>query len=864
MERLLTNLNTRASNHDLIPLTYNMLVNNIDISKQKNVKSGYSFLNLQRLVEEFRLDSNFISKSYYQSDPEFAYNNPPKGPIDKYFECMFCGNSGPGNHDINCRRPFTSSLFLTGAGSRSTEYEKYEEGTPYNMAVVKRGQKKVISTSVKTDKFQDSVELTYSDVNGKECIIRIAKNGSVNIISAGFGNERLPGLVIKKINETGALNLGEYQKEYPGKRQLDINPLLTYKYLLLGQFNLYPKEHQEVFYVNLGALNEGIRARISGRMLDEEYYINKYKVNLGDVLSRSNKMTNPYISFNLTPGGNPNFKMSVTIYKRGAVQMRVSYTDSKEVSKSQNVLDYQLLESLFEYLSELFNDIIINSEKPVIVSESIKIKKGIQNMRDGKQPQMCHDRQGLRPVPYSFYGQCPDDGYYVRPVGVKRPDGLYEPCCKKIKKTGKDSDKRINDIILNGYPDAQDSSEVPDPDTLSAVFSPGTKNIESRRFRGLKQLSVPELKSCIRDTGYVKEADLFDESRALDEYPEFVESIFKEYSDLTGTRKLLGRRVNSLTINSFKKFTESPYLVTPINEGTIRVILFFNYAGESFFINENNDISQSSLNAINNLKNTVIEGYLYPQPDEFVFYPIDIYYYSGKNVSNLDYVRSRGESRFELLNLSVEVINTSGNGSLVIVMELRFDLDLVNGSRNYLVSGSFGEISGLLFIPIQESQILLHWISTQVDSNYSIALNVNKVKGNRWSVGIDSRDIPIDQLPQESGTIEIGVSFENKNSLKNGDLVLFKINILKNGNINPKTPLIPISKIDEKINDYQTVINVLNSINRPILKSTFINIQSESLPNGFTVSTRNYHQYTDARGNPDLNRPLVMVNIGSS
>ena len=43
---------------DLEYTTYNMLVNNIDIDKEKNVTSKYSFLNLENLVQSFPLDIN--------------------------------------------------------------------------------------------------------------------------------------------------------------------------------------------------------------------------------------------------------------------------------------------------------------------------------------------------------------------------------------------------------------------------------------------------------------------------------------------------------------------------------------------------------------------------------------------------------------------------------------------------------------------------------------------------------------------------------------------------------------------------------------------------------------------------------------
>ena len=138
----LDKLNKVPQISELVPLTYSMLVNNIDIHKQKKVKSEYSFLNLEKLAIEFPLDIKlnqnvpnytppaFISKSYYQSNPEFAYNYPPKGPIEKHFECMFCNQVGPDYHLETCPRPFTSSLYLTAEGTK--HYTDYEEGTSYS------------------------------------------------------------------------------------------------------------------------------------------------------------------------------------------------------------------------------------------------------------------------------------------------------------------------------------------------------------------------------------------------------------------------------------------------------------------------------------------------------------------------------------------------------------------------------------------------------------------------------------------------------------------------------------------------------------------------------------------------------------
>ena len=43
-------LNSKPDISEFIPLTYSMLINNIDLTKQKKVKSEYSFLNLYEIL----------------------------------------------------------------------------------------------------------------------------------------------------------------------------------------------------------------------------------------------------------------------------------------------------------------------------------------------------------------------------------------------------------------------------------------------------------------------------------------------------------------------------------------------------------------------------------------------------------------------------------------------------------------------------------------------------------------------------------------------------------------------------------------------------------------------------------------------
>jgi hypothetical protein len=167
-----------------------------------------------------------------------------------------------------------------------------------------------------------------------------------------------------------------------------------------------------------------------------------------------------------------------------------------------------ILDNCYRSLKKLLTTILKESDNEIIISEDRRLllseRRGITNMRDGGLPQVCHDRPGtaIRPVPYSFYGKCPMVGYYNKPLGMKRGDGTYEPCCYKLKKTGKDSKERYNKILIDGYPDAAAegyNENIPDPDTESAIFRPGTKIIESRRFKGLNSFSKESIDN---DFGY--------------------------------------------------------------------------------------------------------------------------------------------------------------------------------------------------------------------------------------------------------------------------------------------------------------------------------------------------------------------------
>jgi len=759
----------------LKPLTYSQILNNVDQLKGANVKSKYNFLNLKQLVQRFKLDSSFISKSYYQSIPEYTFNDPPKGPIPLFFECIQCEQIGPDYHLNECVKPFESSLYLTEEGE-----EKFKKvaGTSYKLIVKKRGQKKIVSTSVKNQRFSDNVEIVYQNANKTNCIIKIGKNGVINIISASFDEPSFISSLFKKINETGALNESEYASSI-----FKYDPSISYTYLMLVQFNLYPKD-QTSLYINLKTIDLNLwhtplfkqkkGSQTFFVIAGEKYQVQNYRYNSGEIKSRSNKATNPFIQFDLIIESI--FKVGILIYKKGAVQLRLSYLDKSFLEKSKNPLTLEILKKVYKFLKQLFEILIENASEtnyPVIVSETQPERKGILNMVDGGQPKVCQNRKGreLRPEPYSFYGTCPMKGYYVRPEGKKRPDGLYEPCCYKIKDSGKDSKKYIEDLYRHGY------KEVEDPDKLSAVFIPGTKTVQSRRFNGLEDLTQDQLLDFMEEHGYIGKKSPFAKSQVKNTF---------QFEKLT-------------YIDVLPKFVD---LMVSIPNGCIRTFLQFDKTGKGFFVNTDYQTAVTDL-FITKLNGTTLDGFL-DENDE-IFYPFDILSFNNQDITKQPFKR-----RFDTLMYCLELVDQPSS--------ITFSTNFEDSIENLTEPDSF-----IIFIP--KTSVYTPGeinktvkIYTRVIEDYYLTLNVVPLKSNRWKVMYNSKEIPEMLLPQRQKvkdpqtSIEIPVAFVTKNKLENGEIVLFQVNTNSNGLINNNKPLIPIQKVGSHINDYSDIINVLQHI----------------------------------------------------
>ena len=443
-------------------------------------------------------------------------------------------------------------------------------------------------------------------------------------------------------------------------------------------------------------------------------------------------------------------------------------------------------------------------------------------MVNGKQPEVCHDRPGTlpgsgqyRPVPYSFYGKCPMDGYFVKGV-LRKSDGKYEPCCRKLKMDPKspDSINRYKKNLLDGYPDGLFGEIITPGD--SAVFIPGTKIVESRSHPGIRNIPKRDLISCMEHSGYIKDPTVFEKTYSLFK-TEVMKTLpkynFKPFKSL-------------ITLDTL---TKAAYMVSPVYNDTIRVKLYFNDEGKSYFINEFGDISESGLPIITELKFTLLEGYLYPFIDpDFIFYPFDINVYKKKDINYPYYFSDK--NRFNLLN-SVLLIIESNPGTLKITTN--FNLNIIEGSKYYLQDPN---VASLLFIPLVEKNIYL-WTDSLHES-ITISLNAENVKGNRWRITAEDKTIPTDLLQQGvNNDIELPVSFTKGNG--NKFTMLCKINLKTTDfKIENRKPFIPIELLDAPIHTYSDVISILQSINNPISRNTFTNITEN--PFSFSYHGKRY------------------------
>ena len=344
----------------------------------------------------------------------------------------------------------------------------------------KRGPAKLASKTT-TTQFLNNLIIFYED-SGIKTSIRISKNGLINLINIPRDKSKLDFLInslIERINETTAINIANLKEATDTDRYTYI-PDKSYTHSMSAQFTieaLTNPGNQIDFesldrlispFDSMGNLVAGTLTRLetlpSGKkiiyfkgvkIIDWEYSIGR--------LTRNQVMSKEYIKMISIPA--PGLKLTSIINKFGTVMISQSLCSEKLINQGlcargkipidQNY--FAPIKSSFNSLFEEYAGILIKKslETSIKTSTAYNTVSGyapsgkicrLSRTRDGGD---SNYKEGMRPIPYSWKGRCPDPNYqYINPVGVKSDD-LWYPCCET---KNKESIEMMKNYLLTGFP----------------------------------------------------------------------------------------------------------------------------------------------------------------------------------------------------------------------------------------------------------------------------------------------------------------------------------------------------------------------------------------------------------------------------
>ena len=161
-----------------------------------------------------------------------------------------------------------------------------------------------------------------------------------------------------------------------------------------------------------------------------------------------------------------NINYSIQIYKKGSVQINISYYNRTQTTKLSEKVIEPVIYSIYEILQELIIQRTKSKVKPLSPSQQRQSSASSKYStvsgltlptREESSSSVCRGSKpnipSPQPQPYSFKGKCPLPGQVIFPLeGVKGKDGKFYPCCGKLTKTGIKSEKKYRDLLLNGFP----------------------------------------------------------------------------------------------------------------------------------------------------------------------------------------------------------------------------------------------------------------------------------------------------------------------------------------------------------------------------------------------------------------------------
>ena len=344
----------------------------------------------------------------------------------------------------------------------------------------KRGPNKLASKTA-TTQFLNNLIIFYQDSETKTSI-RISKNGLINLISVPRDRTKLDNLInslIERINETTAIDTANL-KEVTGSDKYTYIQDKSYIHSMSAQFTIdtLANPGNQIDFESLdrlispfdsignlvGSKLTQIETTQSGKkiIIFKDNKIIEWEYSLGR-LTRNQVMSKEYIKFITNPA--PGLKLTSIINKFGTIMMSQSMCSEKLVNQglctrgktaiNQNYFD--AIKIAFNSLFQEYADILVKKslETSIKTSNAFNTVSGyapsgkicrLSRTRDGGDGNY---KEGMRPVPYSWKGRCPDPNYqYINPEGVKSDD-LWYPCCET---KNKESIEMMKKYLLTGFP----------------------------------------------------------------------------------------------------------------------------------------------------------------------------------------------------------------------------------------------------------------------------------------------------------------------------------------------------------------------------------------------------------------------------
>ncbi len=790
----------------------------------------------------------------------------------------------------------------------------------YTDVIKTRGPKKLEYTTA-TQKFNNTIMISYDYYNNedirKKTSIRIYENGLINLINIPYNLKAKNDLydsIKEKLNVEG-FNLENFNTLLKLNSSNEVSKFtiidkFSYVHSINAQFTLW--DEKEKYSINFENLDNLIsKYNTSGELIsiDPIIEIKELKTSFKQKKIVLSNPLNPkefinIINWEFITGRetklqtksrdqikcvilfDDGIKIVLQIHIHGTFQMSMSFCNIRDFEKYNCIKsNSKLNDSYLKIVQKIFTELFKYDKYDLFTLNLEYLPDNIKEARNtvsGKAPpkklgtttEVCRNKDSranfnrkLRPVPYSFNGQCSEATQYIHPVGILGNDNLYYPCC--ATKTQKADDEYKN-FLKNGFPankaesikygiingiDTKSGIIIPGSDTIGAITKAfinddwvSVKIIEvNKKLNKLKVLNLNNNKE-----EYISRTDLIRDSRFFIglnylSREQLLKCIFSKFSkanlseiiiNLDNLTELKSKIFDIptpnflpiLTFNDYKIFTTNIYKVSYIPQNTEFYFLYID-KNNSYFINLTGNKINKDLDLTKQLNEIIIfAGFL--DINTNIYYISDLLYYIKKfdntyTLTSKIIIINQLITTYFILDENIKILNYYNN--------------IIEDSKKILEE--YNDIN-LIFVPETDS---LHnfkiWIDydiikNKINTDELILQVIKKNRTNYYVLGFDNKIISNFNLPINFNDIQIPNKFFIDNNIQINDYILFKIDYNKDTKQLAQKPLIPQTKINKPLISYEHFINLLFIIFKPIEKSFFIENSSEwIIPNTDDILT---------------------------